>query len=44
MFLAPLFVWYEYLFVMGFYGGLKKDVDGMIDVEVAKLKKSGKKA
>lgn len=44
LFLAPLFVWYEYLFVLGMYGGLKKDVDSMIDVEVAKLKKSGKKA
>lgn len=42
LFLAPLFVWYEVLFKMGFYKQLKKDVEAGIDVEVAKL--NGKKA
>lgn len=37
LFLAPLFVWYEVLFKMGFYKQLKKDVEAGIDVEVAKL-------
>ncbi len=42
LFLAPLFVWYEFLFKMGFYQGLKKEVDAAIEVEVAKM--NGKKA
>jgi uncharacterized membrane protein YGL010W len=42
LFLAPMFVWYEVLFTLGFYGGLKKEVDGQIEVEVAKMK-AGKK-
>lgn len=39
LFLAPLFVWYEVLFKLGFYKGLKKDVEAAIEVEVAKLGK-----
>lgn len=42
LFLAPLFVWYEVLFKLGFYGGLKRDVEAAIEVEVAKLKGKGK--
>jgi uncharacterized membrane protein YGL010W len=42
LFLAPLFVWYEVLFSMGLYGGLKKEVEGLIEVEVGKMK-GGKK-
>ena len=37
LFLAPLFVWYEVLFKLGFYKNLKKEVDSAIAVEVAKL-------
>lgn len=37
LFLAPLFVWYEVLFKLGFYKQLKKDVEQGIEVEVAKL-------
>lgn len=43
LFLAPMFVWYEVLFTLGFYENLKKEVQGQIEVEVAKLK-AGKKA
>ena len=39
LFLAPLFVWYEVLFKMGFYKKLQNEVDAGIEVEVAKLKK-----
>jgi len=39
LFLAPLFVWYEVLFKLGFYPQLKKDVEAAIEVEVAKLGK-----
>ncbi|CAO2647250.1 Nn.00g081720.m01.CDS01 [Neocucurbitaria sp. VM-36] len=39
LFLAPLFVWYEVLFKLGFYKELRRDVESAIDVEVAKLKK-----
>ncbi|KAH7413748.1 hypothetical protein DE146DRAFT_638457 [Phaeosphaeria sp. MPI-PUGE-AT-0046c] len=39
LFLAPLFVWYEVLFKLGFYKKLKGEVERGIDVEVAKLKK-----
>lgn len=39
LFLAPLFVWYEILFKLGFYQGLKKEVEAAIEVEVAKLGK-----
>jgi len=42
LFLAPMFVWYEVLFTLGFYGGLKREVQGQIEVEVAKMK-AGKK-
>ncbi|KAF2685317.1 DUF962-domain-containing protein [Lentithecium fluviatile CBS 122367] len=44
LFLAPLFVWYEVLFTLGFYAGLKRDVDKAIEVEIAKLKKGKKGA
>lgn len=37
LFLAPLFVWYEILFKLGFYKNLKKEVDSGIAVELAKL-------
>lgn len=39
LFLAPLFVWYEILFKLGFYKQLKRDVEAAIEVEVAKLGK-----
>ncbi|KAF2626569.1 DUF962-domain-containing protein [Macroventuria anomochaeta] len=39
LFLAPLFVWYEVLFKLGFYKGLKRDVEASIELEVAKLGK-----
>jgi uncharacterized membrane protein YGL010W len=39
LFLAPLFVWYEVLFKLGFYKQLKLDVEAAIEVEVAKLGK-----
>lgn len=42
LFLAPLFVWYEVLFKLGFYKGLRRDVEGAIEVEVAKLQGKGK--
>ena len=42
LFLAPLFVWYEVLFKLGFYKELRRDVEGAIEVEVAKLKGKGK--
>ncbi|KAF1941047.1 DUF962-domain-containing protein [Clathrospora elynae] len=42
LFLAPLFVWYEVLFKMGFYKGLKREVNEGIEAEVAKLKLKGK--
>jgi uncharacterized membrane protein YGL010W len=35
--LAPLFVWYEVLFLLGFYGGLKGDVGLLIEEEVKKM-------
>lgn len=36
-FLAPLFVWYEVLFKLGFYKNFKKEVDSAIAVEVEKM-------
>ena len=42
LFLAPLFVWYEVLFKMGFYKGLQREVEVGIEEEVAKLKAKGK--
>ncbi|KAF2646726.1 DUF962-domain-containing protein [Massarina eburnea CBS 473.64] len=38
LFLAPLFVWYEVLFKLGFYKGLQVEVEEGIEVEVAKLR------
>jgi uncharacterized membrane protein YGL010W len=38
LFLAPLFVWYELLFMMGFYKGLKREVEAGVEAEIAKLK------
>jgi uncharacterized membrane protein YGL010W len=38
LFLAPLFVWYECLFKLGFYKGLRREVEEGIEVEIAKLK------
>ncbi|KZM26748.1 uncharacterized protein EKO05_0010110 [Ascochyta rabiei] len=43
LFLAPLFVWYEVLFKLGFYKQLKSDVEAAIEVEVAKLRKGNAK-
>lgn len=37
LFLAPLFVWYEILFKLGFYKQLKREVEEAIEIEVAKL-------
>jgi uncharacterized membrane protein YGL010W len=42
LFLAPLFVWYEVLFKLGLYKGLKKDVEEGVKAEIAKLKGKGK--
>ena len=42
LFLAPLFVWYEILFKLGFYKQLKGQVESGIEAEVAKLKFKGK--
>lgn len=39
LFLAPLFVYYEILFKLGFYKQLKSDVEAAVEVEVAKLGK-----
>jgi uncharacterized membrane protein YGL010W len=44
LFLAPLFVWYEVLFKLGFYKELQQDVEAAIEVEVAKLSKGKAKA
>jgi uncharacterized membrane protein YGL010W len=38
LFLAPLFVWYEVLFKMGFYKGLQREVDAGIEEEILKMK------
>jgi uncharacterized membrane protein YGL010W len=38
LFLAPLFVWYECLFKLGFYGELRKSVEEGVEIEIAKLK------
>lgn len=43
LFLAPLFVWYEVLFKMGFYKGLQREVEVGVEAEVAKLKAGVKK-
>ncbi|KAF2021393.1 DUF962-domain-containing protein [Aaosphaeria arxii CBS 175.79] len=40
--LAPLFVWYEILFKLGFYKGLKKEVEEGIEAEVKKIEAKGK--
>jgi uncharacterized membrane protein YGL010W len=39
LFLAPLFVWYEVLFKLGLYKGLKRGVEEGVEVEVARLEK-----
>ncbi|KAL6706197.1 hypothetical protein ACN47E_005932 [Coniothyrium glycines] len=38
LFLAPLFVWYEVLFKMGFYARLKREVEEGVEAEVARIK------
>jgi uncharacterized membrane protein YGL010W len=43
LFLAPLFVWYEVLFKLGFYKGLQREVEVGVEEEVAKLRVGGKK-
>ena len=42
LFLAPLFVWYEVLFKLGFYKKLQAEVEIGVEEEVAKLKAQGK--
>ncbi|KAI8933167.1 hypothetical protein NX059_009808 [Plenodomus lindquistii] len=42
LFLAPLFVWYEVLFKMGFYRDLQREVEVGVEGEVARLKGKGK--
>jgi uncharacterized membrane protein YGL010W len=44
LFLAPLFVWYEVLFKLGFYKRLQKEVEVGIEEEVRKIKGKGKAA
>ncbi|KAH8731905.1 hypothetical protein GQ44DRAFT_698173 [Phaeosphaeriaceae sp. PMI808] len=39
LFLAPLFVWYEVLFKLGYYKTLQREVEVGIEAEVAKMKK-----
>ena len=38
LFLAPLFVWFEVLFKMGFYKKLQGEVEEGIEVEVSRMK------
>lgn len=38
IFLAPLFVWLEFLFAIGYRGELKKRVDKAVEVEIAKFR------
>jgi uncharacterized membrane protein YGL010W len=42
LFLAPLFVWYEVLFKLGFYKNLQREVEVGVEREVAKLRLEGK--
>ncbi|EUC36982.1 hypothetical protein COCCADRAFT_23410 [Bipolaris zeicola 26-R-13] len=42
LFLAPLFVWYEALFKLGFYKGLKKEVEEGVEEEVRRMREGGK--
>lgn len=43
LFLAPMFVWYEVLFKLGFYKDLRKEVEASVQEEIRKFKE-GKKA
>lgn len=38
VFLAPLFVWLEFLFMIGYRPELKKRVDKAVEIEVAKFR------
>ncbi|KAK5654962.1 hypothetical protein OQA88_6720 [Cercophora sp. LCS_1] len=38
IFLAPLFVWLEFLFGIGYRGELKKRVDKAVEIEIAKFR------
>lgn len=38
IFLAPLFVWLEFLFMIGYRPELKKRVDKAVEIEVAKFR------
>ncbi|KAF2179797.1 DUF962-domain-containing protein [Zopfia rhizophila CBS 207.26] len=38
LFLAPLFVWYEALFKLGFYKGLQREVEMGVEEEVRRIK------
>jgi uncharacterized membrane protein YGL010W len=40
VFLAPLFVWLEFLFKLGYRPELKARVDRAVEAELAKVKKS----
>ncbi|KAF1832190.1 hypothetical protein BDW02DRAFT_503681, partial [Decorospora gaudefroyi] len=37
LFLAPLFVWYEGLFRLGFYGGLRREVESGVRAEMERI-------
>jgi uncharacterized membrane protein YGL010W len=38
--LAPLFVWFEALFLVGYWPGLRRQLQQAVDAEIAKLQKS----
>ena len=38
--LAPLFVWFEALFLLGYRPGLRRQLQQAVDAEMAKLKKA----
>ncbi|KAF2462758.1 DUF962-domain-containing protein [Lindgomyces ingoldianus] len=43
LFLAPLFVWYEGLFMLGFYRELRVEVEEGIDAEIRRVKEGKRK-
>ncbi|EUC46799.1 hypothetical protein COCMIDRAFT_91960 [Bipolaris oryzae ATCC 44560] len=43
LFLAPLFVWYETLFKLGFYKNLKREVEEGVEAEVRRMREEKKK-
>lgn len=42
LFLAPLFVWYETLFKLGFYKQLKTEVEEGVEEQVRRMREVGK--